>query len=120
MWEKLEKVLTKFEEQEGLPYYRQGSLTEGEELPSSFITFWNSSTPESAFYDNDPHSAIWTWQIYIYTNDPSKLYTLADSFLELAREEGFVRQGKANDIASSIESYVGRFFTLKFIEKYNN
>lgn len=120
MWQVLEKVLNKFETEQGVPYYRQGSLVEGEELPSSFLTFWNITTPEGAFYDNKPNEALWSWQIYIYTNDPSKLYSLADNLLEIAKAEGFVRQGRANDIASSIESYVGRTFSLKYIEKYNN
>lgn len=118
MWEVLEKVLIKFQEEEKVNYYRQGSRNEGESLEDSFLTFWNSSTPESSFYDNEATRAIWTWQIYIYTSDPSKLYILADKFLELAKEEGFILQGRANDIASGIEDYVGRFITIKYINIY--
>ena len=86
MWEVLEKVLNKFQEEEEINYYRQGSRSETETLEDSFLTFWNSSTTEASFYDEEATRAIYTWQICIYTNDPSKLYTLADKFLRLAKE----------------------------------
>lgn len=118
MWEKLEEVLNEFEEETQTPYFRQGSLVNMDDLPKTFLTFWNTTTPESSFYDNDPHSAIWTWAIYIYTTEPSVLYSLPSRFLKLAKAKGFILQGKANDIASGIEGYVGRFLTIKYFEKY--
>lgn len=113
MWEKLEKVLDKT----NYPYYRQGSITDTSKLPQTFITFWNSSTPFNSFYDEEPHSVDWTWAIYFYTTDPSIIYSLPNEFLKLAKEEGFILQQQANDIASGIEGYVGRFLIIKYKEK---
>ena len=118
MWENLENVLNKFEEATGAPYFRQGSLVNVDPLPATFLTFWNTTTPESSFYDDEAHSAIWTWTIYFYTTDPSIIYTAPTQFLKLAKAEGFILQGKANDIPSGIEGYVGRYLTLKYFEKY--
>lgn len=118
MWEKLEIVLNNFEEETKIPYYRQGSLIETDTLPESFVTFWNISTPESSFYDNNANSAVWSWSIYFYTKDPSKIYSMPIKILNLARAEGFILQGQANDISSGISGYLGRFFQLKYLEKY--
>lgn len=120
MWEKLEKVLDKFEEENQTPYYRQGSLVDTDNIPKTFLTFWNTTTPEGSFYDDKANSASWTWTVYFYTTDPSLIYSLPSQFLELAKTEGFIPQGKANDIPSGIEGYVGRFLQLKYFEKYEN
>lgn len=120
MWERLENVLNKYEEETQTPYFRQGSLVNTDDLPKTFITFWNTTTPESSFYDDEAHSAIWTWTIYFYTTDPSIIYSAPSRFLELARAEGFILQGRANDIPSGIEGYVGRYLTLKYFEKYED
>lgn len=113
MWEKLEKVLEKTE----LPYYRQGSLVDMDDVPKTFITFWNTATPFNAFYDNEPRATDWTWAIYFYTTDPSVLYSLPTDFLKLAKEEGFILQTKATDIASGMDGYFGRFLTIQYREK---
>lgn len=115
MWERLQEVLIKFETDTKTPFYRQGSLLD-KTLPDTFLTFWNTATPEGSFYDNDTYSAKWTWAIYLYSNDPSKLYTLPDEFIKLAKSEGFETQSKAIDIASGIEGYFGRFLTIYFYE----
>lgn len=118
MWSKLEEVLKTFEEQEGTPYYRQGSLLETEELPPSFVCFWNTATPEGQFYDNESHRAVWTWVLYVYTSKAEELYTLTDKLMAMCKSKGFVLQGRATDLASGINSYFGRVFNLKIIEDY--
>lgn len=119
MWERLQEVLNKFETDLGIPYFRQGSLVGQTPLPTTFLTFWNASTPEGSFYDDKANSATWTWTIYFYTTDPLNLYTLPNKFLQYAKSEGFILQGKANDIPSGEEGYFGRYLTLKFFENYN-
>lgn len=119
MWERLEEVLKAFEEEEGCPYYRQGSLLETEELPPSFVCFWNTSSPEGQFYDNKPHEAVWTWVLYVYTNKATELYSLADKLGAMCRDKGFILQGRATDLASGIDGFFGRFFTIKILENYS-
>lgn len=116
MWSKLEEV---FEEME-LPYFRQGSLEGSEEFPSDFFTFWNNDTPEDGFYDNVAHSAVWYWYVYFYTNQPENLYTKIEQFIKLAKEKGFVVEGKGRDIASGEPDYLGRYVRIKYVEKYNS
>ena len=115
MWEKLEPI---FEELE-LPYSRQGSYEEDEELPESFFTFWNMDTPESGYYDNDAHKAVWLWAIYFYTKNPALIYSKLENFIKIAKEKGFIAEGRGRDIASGIPNYSGRYVVIKYVEDYD-
>lgn len=114
MWAKLEKVFEKI----GLDYSRQGSYSNESEYPPSFFTFWNYNTNEEAFYDNESNKAIWEWNVYYYTNDPSTLYSRMEEFIKLAKEEGFIPEGLGYDVASDRPDYPGRMVRIKYIEQY--
>lgn len=114
MWTKLEEIFEKI----GLNYSRQGSYSDASEYPPSFFTFWNFETPEEGHYDNDAHRAIWNWQIYYYTNNPATLYSTMDEFIRLAKEAGFIIEGRGTDIPSDRPDYPGRMITIKYIEEY--
>lgn len=114
MWSKLEEVFEKLE----LDYSRQGSYAEDAEYPNSFFTFWNFDTPEGGFFDNKANRAVWFWQVYYYTNDASTLYSEMQKFIRLAKDAGFIVEGKGTDIASDRPDYFGRMITIKYLEKY--
>lgn len=114
MWSKLEEVFEKM----GLPYSRQGSYSDESEYPASFFTFWNPEATEEEYYDNGAHRAIWYWDIYYYTNDPSTLYGKMDEFAKLAKEAGFILDGRGNDIASDRPDYPGRTISIIYLEEY--
>lgn len=114
MWSKLENVFLKL----GLDYNRQGSYGDDEDYPKSFFTFWNFDTPEDGFFDNKANCAIWYWQVYYYTSDPATLYSKMDEFIKLAKEEGFIIEGRGYDIPSDRPDYPGRMITIKYIENY--
>lgn len=115
MWSKLEEVFVALE----LPYFRQGSFSDDEELPESFFTFWNADTPEAGYYDNKAHSAVWFWYVNFYTKDASLLYTKLEQFITMAKEKGFITAGKPKDIASGEPNYLGRYVQIKYIEQYS-
>lgn len=114
MWEQLEAIFQALE----LDYSRQGSYESSDDYPASFFTFFNVDTPEAGFFDNLPSRAVWTWQIYYYTSDPSTLYSKMDAFLTLARAAGFIPNGKGYDIPCDRPDYVGRTVRIKYIQNY--
>jgi hypothetical protein len=114
MWEKLEPIFQELE----LPYSRQGSYEEDEDLPESFFTFWNMNTPESGFYDNHAHKAVWFWAVYFYTKNPALIYSKLDEFIKLAKEKGFISEGRGHDVASGVPDYSGRYIIVKYIDDY--
>lgn len=114
-WEALEPVLAAT----GYEYARQGSYAPEGPLPASFFTFWNVSTDEDQFYDNSPFRAVWRWQIYFYTKDPSLMYSVMGSLIASARAAGFVPEGRAEDIDAKEPGYVGRTVHLRYPEGLN-
>lgn len=112
MWTKLEEVF----EQIQLPYSRQGSFAEGETLPDSFFTFWNTDSPDEGFYDNKSHKNIWFWYVYFYTKNPAIMYSKIDEFITIAKDKGFMVDGKGKDIPSDVPDYLGRYVRVTYIE----
>lgn len=112
MWVKLEEVFNVV----GLPYYRQGSLSEDIPLEDSFFTYWNADTPNEGYYDNKESKNVWFWYIYFYAIDPDVLYNKLDDFIKVAKEKGFIASGRGKDIPSDTPSHLGRYLILKYIE----
>jgi hypothetical protein len=98
----------------GLPYFRQGSLSD-EEYQPSFFTFWNIDTPTTSFYDNNEHRYIEYVQVGFYTNDASKIYSVMEDFIERAKKKGFVVEGRAKDADADKETYFGRIVYIRII-----
>lgn len=116
MWSKLEEVFEKI----GVEYARQGSYSDESEYPESFFTFWQFDCPEKAFYNNKATKAIWFWNVYYYTNDPSTLYSKMDEFVSIAKEAGFIIDGRPRDAKSDRPDYPGRFVRVIYVERYLN
>ncbi len=102
----------------GFPVFLQGSLSDSDEYPSSFFTFWNFETPEDSHYDNAPVRAIWGFWVYLYSDDPA----IVDAKLIEAKEKlqaaGWTVEGKGQDVASDEPTHTGRMLTCWRIENY--
>ena len=112
----MKKLLDLFEEI-GLPYFRQGSLSDADYKPS-FFTFWNIDTPNGSFYDNKAHRYFEYVQIGFYTNDANLIYSQLDEggeFYEKAKAQGFVFEGRAKDTNADKKNYFGRLCYIRII-----
>lgn len=112
MWAKLEECFNEI----NLPYSRQGSYTEDEELPETFFTFWNTDSPVEGFYDNNSHRNVWFWYVFLYTTDPALIYSKLDEFIIIAKKHGFMADGNGKDIPSDVPNYLGRYIRLTYVE----
>lgn len=112
MWIKLEEVFQELK----LPYSRQGSYANDDDIPDSLFTFWNTDSPDTWFFDNESHSIEWEWVVYFYTKDPSILYTKMKEFITMARSKGFFVDGNGKDIVADVPDYVGRYVRLTYVE----
>lgn len=109
----MQKLFDLFEEI-GLPYFRQGSLSDDEYEPS-FFTYWNIDTPNDSFYDNAEHRFIEYVQVGFYTNDARKIYSVMDNFTEQAKAKGFVVDGRPKDANADKDNYYGRVCYIRII-----
>lgn len=109
----MERLFDLFEEI-GLPYFRQGSLSDDEYEPS-FFTYWNIDTPNDSFYDNSEHRFIEYVQVGFYTNDARKIYSVMNDFIDKAKAKGFVADGRPKDANADKDNYYGRVCYIRII-----
>lgn len=116
----MQKLFELFEEI-GLPYFRQGSMSD-EDYQPSFFTFWNIDTPQDQHYDNELHRFNEYVQIGFYTNDASKIYSQLGEgekgeFIEKAKAKGFIIAGLPRDADADKDNYFGRVCYIRIKHK---
>lgn len=105
-------------EEIGLPYFRQGSLSDEDYAPS-FFTFWNVDTPQDSHYDNELHRFNEYVQVGFYTSDANLIYSQMDNFIERAKEKGFTIAGLPQDADADKKDYFGRVCYIRIPKKNN-
>lgn len=104
----------------GFPVLLQGSLSADEKYPDSFFTFWNNSTEDDEFYDNDSNRVIWDFDLNFYSNDPELVNSKLLEAKRLLGDEGFIVSGSGYDIISDEPTHTGRGLNLIYLEKGEN
>lgn len=100
-----------------LPVYLQGSLSDDDEYPNAFFTFWNNYSDDQAFYNNAETQTVWNFDLNFYSIDPTTVNTTLFEAKQLLKTVGFIPDGSGHDVASDEETHTGRGMTLLFIQK---
>lgn len=114
----MQKLFDLFEEI-GLPYFRQGSLSD-EDYKPSFFTYWNIDTPNTKQRDNETKEYTPYIQVGFYTNDAKKIYSQLDKngeFYKKANAKGFTFNGGARDANADKDNYFGRVCYIRIKTK---
>lgn len=100
-----------------LPVYLQGSMSDDEQYPDSFFTFWNNSTADDAFFDNTESRTIWDFDLNIYSNDPAVVNTTLLAAKKQLKAVGFIPNGSGYDVISDEPTHTGRGMNILYIER---
>lgn len=100
----------------GYPVYRQGSMSDEEAYPETFITFWNYDSPDHNHYDNDDYGTEWSFNIYVYSSDPELTYSVLLDARSALKAGGWICQGKGFDVQSDEETHTGRGLNVIYME----
>lgn len=100
----------------GYPVFRQGSLTENEPYPDTFITFWNNESPDHAYYDNTDFGTAWAFSVYVYSNDPALTYSVLDQIRQILKNDNWIVPGKGYDATSDEPTHTGRGIEIFYLE----
>lgn len=104
----------------GFPVYRQGSMSDDAVYPSTFLTFWNNSSPDHAHYDNDDYGTAWDFSVFVYSSDPEKIYTVLMDVRTKLKRAGWVVPSKGYDVASDEPTHTGRALEIFYLETPQN
>lgn len=112
----MEDNLIELLESFGYPVYRQGSLSDDEEYPDSFFTFWNNNSPDHAHYDNSDYGTEWDFDVNFYSNDPSLTYSVLANARVLLKQNKWIVPTKGYDVQSDEPSHTGRGMEALFLQ----
>lgn len=91
-----------------VPVYRQGSMMQEATYPDTFITWWNNNTPDHAHYDNVKYGSDLDFNVYVYSNDPEKTYSLLSEICSELEKNGWIPTSQGFDAASDEPTHTGR------------
>lgn len=112
----MEDILIALLEAFKYPVIRQGSLAPDAAYPATFFTFWDRSEEEQAAYDNETALVVHEFDINVYSNDPSTVYSLLAQARDAVKAAGWQTPDRGHDIASDEITHTGRGFTCTYIE----
>lgn len=99
------------------PIMLQGTLSDEEDYPNSFFTFFNNDTIDDAFYDNNESQTIWDFDLNFYSNDPELVNSVLLEAKPLLKAAGFIVDGKGYNLLSDQITHTGRGINVLYIEK---
>lgn len=100
----------------GYPVYRQGSMSDDEEYPETFFTFWNNNSPNHSHYDNDEYGTAWDFNIYVYSSNPTLTYSVLADARTALKKAGWITPSKGFDVGSDKATHTGRGLEIFFLE----
>lgn len=112
MEDSLLEILSSF----GYPVYRQGSLSNDEAYPDTFLTFWNNDSPDHSHYDDDAYGTEWDFNVNVYSNDPTTTYSLLSDVRIALKAAKWIVPSKGYDVASDEATHTGRGIDALFLE----
>lgn len=99
------------------PVYQQGSMSNDEQYPDSFFTFFNNETSDDAFFDNQETMTIWDFDLNIYSIDPEVVNNALLEAKPLLKQAGFIVNGVGYDVLADEPTHTGRGINILYIEK---
>lgn len=100
----------------GFPVILQGSMSDDDEYPDSFFTFFNNSTTSEAFYDNKETETVWDFDLNFYSNNPDLVNSILLEAKTALKAQGFIIDGKGYDVLSDEPTHTGRGINVLFVE----
>ena len=99
----------------GYPVIRQGSLPEDQAYPDTFFTFWNSTEEGQSFYDNSTASAVYDFDVNVYSTNPVLAYDLLGQARAKLKQNGWIPSTRGFDVASDEVSHIGRGMFVQYL-----
>lgn len=112
----MEDALITILESFNYPVFRQGSLSDEDPYPDTFITFWNNQSPDHSYYDNSDYGTAWNFGVYTYSSNATLCYSLTNDIRTALKEAGWVVPSKGYDVTSDEPTHIGRGLDCYYLE----
>lgn len=99
------------------PVFLQGSLSDEDEYPKNFFTYWNNDTSDDQFYNNQNNQTNWDFDLNFYSKDPVLVNSIFKTAKPILKSVGFIVDGTGYDVLSDEKTHTGRGINLIYIQK---
>ena len=98
------------------PVRRQGSLSDEENYPDHFFTFWNNDSNDHAHYNNTEYGTVWDFDVNFYSIDPATTYSVLSQAKTALKAAGWIISGQGYDVASDEPTHTGRGMNAIYLQ----
>ena len=112
MEDNLIEILSEF----GFPVIRQGSLSDDDDYPDNFFTFWNNDSFDHSHYDDNEYGIEWDFDVNFYSIDPNITYSTLSQAIVNLKSLGWIISGQGYDVASDEPTHTGRGVNAKYLQ----
>lgn len=112
MEDQLIEILSTF----GYPVIRQGSLSDEENYPDHFFTFWNNDSSDHSHYNNTEYGTVWDFDVNFYSIDPETTYSILSQAKAALKAVGWIISGQGYDVASDEPTHTGRGMNAIYLQ----
>ena len=98
------------------PVFRQGSLSDSDPYPETFITFWCNASPDHSHYDDHEYGTAWDFGVYVYSAIPNTCYTLTAEIRTALKAAGWIVPSQGFDVTSDEASHIGRGLDCYYLD----
>lgn len=99
------------------PICLQGSMSDNDDYPANFFTYWNNETFDTTFYDNTENQTIWDFDLNFYSSNPVNVNNVLKTAKTALKTAGFIVNGTGHDVISDEPTHTGRGISLIYIQK---
>ena len=97
--------------------YLQGSMSKDEAYPDSFFTYFNNTSDDDGFYNNDNTRVVWDFDLNFYSVDPELVNSVLLTAKTALKAVGFIPDGSGYDVMSDEPSHTGRGMNLLYMQR---
>lgn len=95
----------------GYPVFLSGTLNTDSGYPDAFFTFWNDTSDDKSFYDDQPTRAVMDYDVIFIAKNPALVEEISEQARLMLRSNGYVVSGKPTDVTVERPPYTGAEFT---------
>ena len=111
-------LIDALEETFEVPVYLQGSLSDEDEIPEEYFTYFVTSTPHDRHYSNVAVRAVWGIDLNFYSTDPARTFTVMQLAEPVLKQADFIVTSSGYDVpVDDPEIHTGQGMALYYIER---
>lgn len=106
---------------EGMGYevWLMHSMPRNHKYPESFFTYLTTEAPFTAYYDNRPHAAVWSFWIGFYSSKPELVESVPVELAKRLQDAGWTVPGLGEDVESDEQTHTGWRITAYYVQEFN-